>query len=826
MADQDYGVTKTVNSDDLDLRKYRNKWQNKQEFELVQSVRSRQSEFIDSRRTSCPWAQSVSEQVISGGQALISESGSGTGSSWKARWDEDYKLWSMHHEYVEGRSNLKSPTTFAPIEAFMADFQENRIGLLFTPTQEQDKGKVKLFEEVNKYWENKAKIDVVNNETMKECAITGSSFRHITWQKVEREVELIQGSSKVTEEIHQIMRFGSRKEKAKVKKQLEEQKKPLSKKTTVIDFDDAVHIPVSNYEMLWDGDAREVRAPAYEATDCEWRQLPSLEQFLKEFRNSSDPYVIKDNVEKVVGADQAEKMYEESAPFFSVPSDIMDSSRVELLKYFNKSTDKYIIIANDVLIRDGPLPFNHKQLPFALHRFIKWPNQFYGVGMAVTLESLQAEDETLRNMMLEQLKLEINPPLFIPYDMYEDVDTGWERVEPGLKVPVSGDPSTIQWLKGSGYKPNYAEMRKSIESDALKASGINPLVYSMPRPYEAVRTNIMAMESSLKMIKKGIRNWAEGYREARLQTIALMRQFYPDSYIDQLNPETGEVDTIPRYVVTQGKALREVPQLNQYGMPEMNEDQTEIKMTIQEEVTKPEETHRFELKNEYLDLDGDIDVMIDVDTLVPMSKGLQLQNAEKFMAQLVPILANPQMAENPGITALVRYYSELNGVPKELIRQLRDEPTKKDIERATEQNKQLIKGEAVASIPGESTAHVEQHRALLSQLIAKYQQMRKDPTVLNRQLTDLDNKIAGVSEHIEGDNVPKQMGAEYAVKQGQGLAQQGMPQQGPPQGMPPQGPPAMQGVPPRMPPQGVPPELILGANRNPGPMPAPGPMGR
>jgi hypothetical protein len=678
----------------------------------------------------------------------------------------------MWHEYLADRSNLKSPITFSPVEALMADFQENRLGIVLNPTQAEDAQKVKIYEKMNTYWENKSEVDKVNNECMHECAITGTSFRHITWQRVEREVTLIEGSRKVTEEIHQVMKFGTKKEKDKLAKRLNEDRKPITNKTTVIEYDDVVHIPVSDYEMFVDADARYLRAPAYEATDISWRQLPSVEQFRREFSNSSDPFIIRDNIDKVVPAADAEGMYFDGKPFFEAPADVLSQNQIELWRYFNKATDKYIVIANDVIIRDGPLPFNHKQLPFAVHRFIKWPQQFYGVGIAAVLESLQSEDETLRNMMLEQLKLEINPPLFINQDMYEDVDSGWDRIEPGLKVSVSGDPNQgISWLRSSGYKPEYVEMRKSIESDALKTSGINPLMYSMPKPYEAVRTNIMAMESSLKMIKKGIRNYAEGYRDARLQGLRIMQQYYPLSYVEELNEQTGEKKMKGRTIPLKGTLVTD--ERDEFGrLININEKKLE----------NPNEITNLELKPDYLDLTGDIDVMIDVDTVAPTSKAMKMQNAERFLQQLVPILSNPQLRNDAAIQGLLRYYYDLYGVPKEVSDMLTEAPSKDGIMRADIQNTQLLAGQLVPPFSGENQDHIKQHQQFLVDLVMQRENMSRDPNAGVQQLNTLNRTIALVAKHMEGDAIPKELGSQYANKQAAPAPQQ------PPQGgqMPPQ----------------------------------------
>ncbi len=166
------GITQT-----FDYTKYRQKkekWNNKSEFNTVRVVRDRFVRMQIARRTSCPWAAVISETRIAHNTGASTDAGVGTGSNWVDRWNLDYKLWSMWHEYLDGRSNLKSPISFAPIEASMAEFQENNIGLTLTPNKEEDKLKTRIMQYVLQALDGKSKIGRVNEVTFHETLITGT----------------------------------------------------------------------------------------------------------------------------------------------------------------------------------------------------------------------------------------------------------------------------------------------------------------------------------------------------------------------------------------------------------------------------------------------------------------------------------------------------------------------------------------------------------------------------------------------------------------------------------------------------------------------------
>lgn len=798
------GVTTSYDPDKLDLRKMKKKWSSKKEFDRVFKVRKRWDAMQLGRRSSCPWSEIVTDY---GRFETTNENreGAGTGTNWKYRWDMDYKLWSMWHEYLEEYSNVKSPTSFAPIEAIMAEFADNNIGLLLTATQESDKDKVMLLRHIIKYWESKSRVSETNSETFKECLITGTAFRGVFWKRVEREVNLIQSSQRITQEIYEQLASGNKEEVEKANKLIKEQRKPVTQKTTIVEYDDVAHVPISVYELWWDPDARNTRGHSYDASDVVWRQIPSLEQFRAEYNGSRDPYIITKNIDKVTPSIEAQADYGDMDPFFEAPDDFNGSNQLELLHYYNKRTDKYIIIANDVLIRDGPLPYNHKQIPIIKHTYNKFPYQFYGMGLPVVLEALQSEDEALRNLRIEQAKIDTAPPLYVNSEVFDDVDESWERSgEPGRVTPINGDPTrSLAWGPQSRYNPNTDQIRSGLQQDSISISGINPITYAMPRPGEAVRNNMMAVESSLKQIKKGIKNYAEGYREAMLQTIALMTQYYPSSYLESLDAN-GERKKTARSIRTQGVQI-----INET----LDIDGDEYSILNTEDLDKDDYGY-FELNDpSYFDLDGDVDIQIDTDTLVPISQGLKMQNADRFLETLIPILSNQELTQNKAIQGLLRYYYEVNGVPLETMEQLSDDNSQEDIDIAFEQNEAMLNGKIVPSIPGESNDHVQVHyQALLhlTSLKTKFETMPElsDPNITLQQLNEVNgvidqvNKsIAIITQHLQGDTVSKQDAAQYSTE----VASQSLtPQQpeAPEQPMPPEQmpPEATQGA---MPTQGM-----------------------
>lgn len=130
----------------------------------------------------------------------------------------------------------------------------------------------------------------------------------------------------------------------------------------------------------------------------------------------------------------------ENAPFYRdyISEDIEDGN-VEVIEYYNRQTDEFVIIANGVWLNPlkgfvvAPNPFNHKKLPFWSSRFdTNASDFFYGKSLADRLSSMQDVLNVLTNMLLDQSFLTIFPPVLTAgIDPLEE-----DYLRPGRRVPV------------------------------------------------------------------------------------------------------------------------------------------------------------------------------------------------------------------------------------------------------------------------------------------------------------------------------------------------------------------------------------------------------
>ena len=180
---------------------------------------------------------------------------------------------------------------------------------------------------------------------------------------------------------------------------------------------------------------------------CFWRSVIPLQQF-------RDQWASFDRV----GLVQPRSTFidSENRPFYvQYISDDVPDGAVELLRYYNKDTDEYIILANGIWlnpikIKDAdfeisPLPFNHKELPFWDVKFdVFGVDFFYGKSLPDRLKSMQDVLNVLTNMLLDQSFLTIFKPILTAgTDSIED-----DFMRPGRRTPIDtqGLPLKDQYM--------------------------------------------------------------------------------------------------------------------------------------------------------------------------------------------------------------------------------------------------------------------------------------------------------------------------------------------------------------------------------------------
>ena len=149
------------------------------------------------------------------------------------------------------------------------------------------------------------------------------------------------------------------------------------------------------------------------------------------------------------------------------------SELVEVIRYYNKEADQFVILANGVWVNPlskdvvSPLPFNHKELPFWGFCFEPFAsNFFWGKSLPDKMKDEQDAINALYNMMIDQGFISANPIILSGSpDSIDDPD-----LTPGKINYVGADVNSIKELPFSG--PNVSLfnliglMSKSLEQSS------------------------------------------------------------------------------------------------------------------------------------------------------------------------------------------------------------------------------------------------------------------------------------------------------------------------------------------------------------------------
>jgi len=719
------------------------RWNNKQEFNDVKEVLVRFEELNQYRRSGCWWDQvptstGISLQDIMAYNGGSSTEGGGT-SNWNHHWNYMLKAYIMWHRYVDNQSNVKSPLTWATAQAMFAQFQSANQTVSLNPRNSLDSKKINVSQEYLRNWEVDHRIALSKLESFMSAVSLGTAITYQPWiEKITQHKVTLPGD-KAQQYLSELQNGDEEAQKKyQYLKEQFEKNKPITKVLDIIDYQDPAVIPISLFEFYPDNHASVMQGLKNEAQDCDWRRIWGDKQFRSEFENLKDPYIIKENINKVISANLVSDMYGDGDRFFRIPSDLVNTKgKVVVHQYYNKPKDLFLIVANDVLIRKGPLPYDHGQLPFSRYVINPYEDQFYGISMCDQTESLQNVDETLLNMYIDTKKISQNPPMIINDEIFTDIEEQYTKIEPGVILRASGSVGgdNIRWFEGPESRTqDLTSFREMISQDIMRASGVNDLAYaSQPAPDQAVRNTMQSMQATQALTRAKIAMWCEGYIEAINQVFAILCQKMPERLEE--NPENILLKNIK---LEEDEETGEISKTNRSG------------------------DFNYEMKAEHFIFEKNPKVIIDIDSLLPMGKNLAISRSEMVMTPpMMEMLSNQQYLQNPLIMALMKDFFVEHGYTDEITNYFSDSDSgEQDMLDAENQNKEMAEGKNAIAEPGRSREHLTVHFNFLVDLFnenmgkADTSENNSDKVDLIKKNQNLQNTFEMLLTHYQIDATP------------------------------------------------------------------------
>jgi len=159
----------------------------KKEYDQVVDRMERMEEY---RSISCPyqtWSSTWEVNTPNSKGLLI-----GGGYDWVDYWNNCERGYRRLRKIYAGRSNLKSSTIFAAVEAFLSEVQENNVGINYSGTTEESEKKAKIVGPLDNKIEHVYNFPSERKKNWKTGAVKGSTiiYTGVAYEKCLKELAM------------------------------------------------------------------------------------------------------------------------------------------------------------------------------------------------------------------------------------------------------------------------------------------------------------------------------------------------------------------------------------------------------------------------------------------------------------------------------------------------------------------------------------------------------------------------------------------------------------------------------------------------------------
>lgn len=606
------------------------------------------------------------------------------------QWDQSDKQWEAMREpkkQDEWQSNHYVPLTQANVETALAEFVNQVPHPFILPRGTEDIPKARIMNLLYDYTREISNQDMTEYDVLKDALIRGTAIGQEYYWKENLMVQETSMDSKGNAE---------------------------TSERQVVDYDDCNLEIVKLEDFLVDEFARGFSGP-YAARDCIRRYIMNIDDFKVMFTGDQwDPF----NNAQYVKAGGDVNYYE----YYQPPKGIDTTKQVEVLWYWaRKPKDWLIIVANDVLIKKGPNPYKHKQLPFVRAIAVKRPHSFYGKGLAEILESTQDETNTIRRMTIDRSHLDIDKMFFVSSRL--SLDDSDLIARPHGMIPVDD----VNASKAIDYDdvPRSVEIALNhLEDDAVISTGVNPRAESLPQAGTATEAAILK-ESTLKRLnlilwllknefllphaKLRIANIIQFYQEPRLEKIV------GDAATSDYKAEVARLKA-KGYLVQDGKNLYK----KSYRSVRLDNQQIQTDTSGNPVISSSDNVTFFEAEPKYFvpECSNTYDVKFLVGSDLQISKSLLRSQMLELSDRLMQVAFTVQGSYDPVkiMDEVIRMYDKDPATmkPDQPQQDQQDQKLQVIINLAGMENKQMMQGVVVPSTPYAPPAHTQIHTAFMN----------------------------------------------------------------------------------------------------------------
>jgi len=585
------------------------------------------------------------------------------GENLEAVWDRaerQYEAWRPPKSADDWQSNIVPPFTTTAVERALAEIVDQTIQPKATARGPEDVVKSKIINYIKDYTWEVGDGDLQLYGGLKQNLVLGNTIWQEDYWQDKRQVRVLTRFDPKTNE-----------------ETFEERE--------VMDFDDVYGETVDLRTFFIDPMARTINMGRYKANDCIRRFIMNYDTFQENFIGSKyDQF----GVAKLVQPGGDLNYYQ----YYNPPEEMDKSNQVEVLFYWGRRPDKLIIVANDVVIQDGPNPYNHKQLPFAEGSDVPRLNQFWARGEPRLLESIQDELTTNRRMRIDRQHMDIFKMFLVSNRENLDEDEG--IIAPSRFLYVDDPSNSIKALEYRDINPSAY-----MEEDRLKQDGREVTGIESPQPAGTATEAAIAKESTMKAL--------------RLKIWLLSRQLLT-------NIVRLRIPNIVQYYSTP-KAVQILGEKRYAKYRQIRTNNVELSLTKQGQLREDRK------KGDYFFIVspdmvvpqyGSFDLKLGGDPTFPVSKPLQQQRVGEYLQH--PIIAAAIQGGYYDVNKTADFYTEIMDYdPDDLKAEQTDteEPVVDEstlYELANRENELMLSGKPKSGTPGATRGHTDIHLAFMS----------------------------------------------------------------------------------------------------------------
>lgn len=652
-------------------------------------------------------------------------------------WDRGERAWDQaeaeDRELEDWQADYYVPLTTGVVESMLSEMIAKSPRPIILPLSQEDKPKTIVMKHAFEFTWSVADGDDELESVLKDCLIYGDGFAQEYYWKDRRMVKQLAGMSK----------NGKNKE-------------GKYNEVEVFDYDDCYMESVSPYELYFDEMARQINRGPYKARDAIRRMVMKKKD--AEIFFSGDIWNPFDNMKYVkCGADT--NYYSHYKP----PEDVNKGDEVEVLWYWARRPEDWLCITiNDVMIKMGPNPYKHKQLPFAKTSDVKRPHKFYHKGEPKLLESIQKELNTIRRMITDRNHLDIDKMFLVDRnETFSDDDT---ITRPGGTIRVD-DPANYKPLEYGDIPQSVGLTLSELNKDSVRVTGAEERFQAVKSPGTATEAAIL-QESVKSRISSKLRRLEKGFLiDIGRMRVANIIQFYSQPKLKKIIGESGTQEYERAKADLQRRGLLTMEGNNPMEMQfreirlEGKELVDDARGKITERPTKGFSFFTMKPEDFVPVARGGFDIRFEAGSTMPVSKSLMIKQSQDTAALLMP-LALQGIGYDPvklGDMILEAQDQDpenlkLEKSPEESMAGDREQML---IDLAMEENKQVSQG---SPIPPMGTQYATPGHTRIHIAYLKSQQGMSLP----------ENQYRALAQHAMGEVTAQQMRGDVTGSQGAG----------------------------------------------------------